>query len=213
MKVLFDLDGTLTDSHEGITRCIRHGMASVGRPLEPSADLRWCIGPELMHSFETMLGEREKGLATEALKHYRERYAEAGMFENKVYLGVVEMLEQLRSGGQRLFVATSKTTMFAEKIVAHFGLRAYFERVHGSELDGTRGAKTELIRYVLERERIAPAEAVMVGDREQDIIGAKANGLRSVGVLWGYGSRDELEAAGADALASAVAQLPAVLSR
>jgi phosphoglycolate phosphatase len=210
MNALFDLDGTLTDSQLGITRCIRHGMEAIGHPLAEDIDLRWCIGPQLADSFATMLGEH-RDLAADALRHYRERYGDVGMFENEMYPGVSEVLTQIRASGIQLFVATSKPHVFARQVIDHFGLSDCFERVHGSELDGTRCDKTDLIRYVLEQNQMSPADAVMIGDRQHDIVGARANGLRSVGVLWGYGSRNELETAGADAIVDAVAQLPAAI--
>jgi phosphoglycolate phosphatase len=131
---------------------------------------------------------------------YRRRYADVGLFENEVYDGVPEMLESAGSIAAALFVATSKPTVFAERIVRHFGLDHHFVRVYGAELDGRFDNKAELLAHLLETEGITAESAVMVGDRDVDVLAAKANGLRSVGALWGYGSSTELLAAGADAL-------------
>jgi phosphoglycolate phosphatase len=135
----------------------------------------------------------------EALAHYRQRFGSQGMFENKVYPGIEAALERL-SGSARLYVATSKLAVYAVEIVRHYGLARYFQAVHGSEMDGRNSDKAELIRGILAQHSLDPAATLMIGDREHDIIGARKNGLRSIGVLWGYGSREELVAAGAEAL-------------
>jgi phosphoglycolate phosphatase len=195
--VLFDLDGTLTDPKEGITACIRYALTRLGR-VSPSADeLTWCIGPPLSKSLEQLLADASPGLAGEALALYRERYAAQGIFEARLYPGVAEMLDELCAAGVRLFVATSKPLPFARTVLDHFGLTQFFTAVYGSELDGTRSDKGELIAYVLQQQGLAPGGVAMVGDRKHDMWGARQNRVLPIGAGWGYGSLQELEQAGA----------------
>ena len=197
--VCFDLDGTLTDPKVGITNCIRYALERLGREAPPADELTWCIGPPLLQSFETMLGDAAE--AERALAFYRERFGDVGLFENEVYPGIPELLEACRVEGVRMFVATSKPAVYAERIIAHFGLSDFFEAVCGAELDGTRSDKTELLRWVLAEHGLDAAGSVMIGDRKHDIVGARNNGMRTIGVTYGYGSREELEEAGADCIA------------
>ncbi len=196
--ICIDLDGTLTDPQLGITRCIRYALEKLGRPVSGDTDLTWCIGPPLLGSFEQLLGNRRD--AARALAFYRERFGEVGLLENEVYGGIPEALTALGESGARLFVATSKPTVYAKQIIEHFGLMPHFEDVLGSELDGTRADKTDLIGWLMQRKALAVTTTIMVGDRSYDIVGARNNGLRSIGVLYGYGGRDELVEAGADKL-------------
>jgi phosphoglycolate phosphatase len=197
MNLLFDLDGTLTDSYQGITRCISHALIMMGRPTPLQKDLRWCIGPPLKSSLAKLLASDSDTIVEKALAFYRQRFGSVGLFENKVYDDIPEALNGLRQAGHTLYVATSKAAVYAERIIAHFGLGGCFKRIYGSELDGTRGDKASLIRYILESESINSSDAFMIGDREHDMIGAGANGIRGLGVLWGYGSLQELQASGA----------------
>jgi phosphoglycolate phosphatase len=204
--VLFDLDGTLTDPHVGITTSIRNAMVELGRPLAPEVDLDWTIGPPLIDVFATLFdGDRDRAEAGVAA--YRARYGTVGLFENEVYPGIPELLARLRDEGRRLFVATSKPHVFARRILEHFDLARFFVAIHGSELDGRRAAKTDLIPWILTREKIDPASAVMIGDRAYDVVGARSAGLPTIGVAWGFGGRDELEAAGAALVVDRVAEL------
>jgi phosphoglycolate phosphatase len=208
-NLLFDLDGTLTDPYVGITASIRAALACLGRPAPPPERLGWCIGPPLRESFKRLLVTEDDALADRALTHYRERFGAVGLFENRVYAGVPTVLEQLSAKGYRLFVATSKPGVFADRILDHFGLRVHFSAVYGSELDGTRNDKGDLIAHLLSREAIPAAETVMIGDRYHDIVGARRNGVGAYGVLWGYGTRMELEKAGAVACLESPADLTA----
>lgn len=201
--VLFDLDGTLTDPGVGITNSVAYALERYGITVNDRSELYRFIGPPLAESFIKYYGFAEKD-AKDAVMVYREYFTDRGIFENEVYPGIPDMLGRLCDAGIKCVVATSKPWVFAEKILDHFGLREYFGFVAGAELDESRTSKSEVIAYALEKCRISPADAVMVGDRSHDILGAKANGLRSVGVLFGYGSRDELEGAGADMIASDV---------
>jgi len=208
--IFFDLDGTLTDPKDGITRSIQYALESLGAPPPDTEDLLWCIGPPLRASLARLLDGDDEA-AGQALARYRERFTEIGLYENTVYDGIPELLDALTASGRRLFVATSKPHVYAERIVRYFGLDGFFDTVFGSELDGTRAEKTALLRYALAQSGVAAPEAVMIGDREHDLIGARANGMPGIGVLYGYGSRDELLAAGARGLVSAPSEIPSAL--
>lgn len=205
----FDLDGTLTDPRIGITRCIRYAIEKLKRTPPPEDQLVWCIGPPLLGSFEKILGERE--LAVTALKYYRERFADEGIYENRMYADIPDVLAALSDSGHRLYVATSKPEAYARQIVEHFGIERYFERVFGSELDGTRSDKTDLLSFALCETGVVPQQVTMIGDRSHDMIGARNNALSAVGVLYGYGSENELVAAGADRIAATTGDLLGVL--
>ncbi|PVB60986.1 HAD family hydrolase [Labrenzia sp. 011] len=191
--LLFDLDGTLTDPFEGITRSIRYALEKMGAPVPAAEELRWCIGPPLPESFRVLLGTDDQSRLAQAVAFYRERYTVTGLFENALIEGIPETLARLTAAGYCLHVCTSKPHVYARRIVEHFGLMSYFGKVYGSELDGTRSAKSDLIAHILEQEAVGAAQAVMIGDRKHDLIGANANGVAGIGVLWGYGSREELE--------------------
>ena len=195
---LFDLDGTLTDSSVGITKSVIYALKKYGIEEEDQKKLYAFIGPPLTESFQKFYGfSAEQSI--EAVEYYREYYREIGIFENKVYEGMKETLRHLKEKGKRLMVATSKPEPFARRIIRHFGLASYFEYVAGMELDGGRGTKAEVIAYALQSCGIDDrGKTVMVGDREHDVIGAKKEGLDCIGVLYGFGSREELEKAGAD---------------
>ncbi|QHO74565.1 HAD family hydrolase [Bradyrhizobium sp. CCBAU 051011] len=194
--IYFDLDGTLTDPKLGITRSIQYALQRLDHPTIPTADdLTWCIGPPLRSSFVRLLGGDHS--ADRAVALYRERFSDIGLYENGVYDGIDEVLTALRASGHRLFVATSKAHVFAERIIDHFGLRKHFERVFGAEYDGTRADKSHLLEYALKEVGVDPSKNLMIGDRSHDMVGAKNNGMKGIGVLYGYGSRDELLGAGA----------------
>ena len=193
--IYFDLDGTLTDPKPGITGSIQYALQKLDRPVPTQDELTWCIGPPLRASFVAMLGGESR--ADLALTLYRERFADVGLYENSVYPDIEHILNALKHSHGRLFVATSKPRVYAERIIAHFGLAGYFERVFGSELDGTRVDKGELLTYALASAGVDPRYALMIGDRSHDIIGAKNNRMGAIGVLYGYGSREELIEAGA----------------
>ena len=209
MNILFDLDGTLTDPYRGIRNCIAHALDAMGAPVPDR--LEWCVGPPLREYFAKLLEGPAEADVERAVALYRERFLERGMYENALYPGVPEMLAVLTAAGHALFVATSKPRVYAEKIVAHFGLSRHFRRVHGAELDGTRTAKGELIRHILATEGIEARQTVMVGDREHDLIGAGENGLRAVAAGWGYGSREELTSRHPEAILAAPKEAGAYL--
>jgi len=196
--IFFDLDGTLTDPKPGITGSIQYALRKLDRAVPSQDELTWCIGPPLRASFAALLGGEE--LADRAVDLYRERFGDVGLFENSVYPDIEQVLATLHEAPRRMFVATSKPHVFATRIVAHFGLSGYFEHVFGSELDGRRVNKVDLLAYALQQTGVDPAAAVMIGDRSHDVIGAKRNGIRAVGVTYGYGSAEELVEAGASHL-------------
>lgn len=203
--IYFDLDGTLTDPKPGITRSIQYALKKLDQPVPTEDELTWCIGPPLHASLKRLTGTDE--LADRALLLYRERFGDVGLFENEAYGGIEETLAALAATSPRMFVATSKPRVFAERIIDHFGLRRYFVRVFGSELDGTRVDKGDLLRYALGEEKVDPRSAVMIGDRSHDVVGARKNGMTAIGVLYGYGSEVELRDAGAHHICAAHPEL------
>src|SRR5882757_9954671 len=194
--IYFDLDGTLTDPKPGITRSIQYALQKLDHPTIPTEDeLTWCIGPPLRASFVRLLGGDHA--ADRAISLYRERFSDIGLFENAIYDGIGEVLAALGKSGHRMFVATSKPHVLADRIIDHFGLRDHFEYVFGSELDGTRADKSDLLEYALKTKSVDPSRAIMIGDGSHDMVGAGNNGMKGIGVLYGYGSKDELIGAGA----------------
>lgn len=190
-NILFDLDGTLTDPREGITRSIQYALAQLGIDEPDLSRLEHFIGPPLLQCFMSSYGFDE-ARAWEAVKHYRVRFKDTGLYENRVFDGVGELLELLGGQGRSLYIATSKPTVFAAEIARHFDFARHFKVIYGSELDGTRTDKVELIRHLLACEGLDPARTLMIGDRKHDLIGAHRNGLRAAGVGYGFGSREEL---------------------
>lgn len=207
--VLLDLDGTLTDPYDGITRCVTHALEGLGLPGLPESQLRSFIGPPLQDRFASLgLDEHDVERAVEL---YRERFQDVGLYENRVYEGVPEALAALAAVPFRLAVATSKPTVFAQRIVEHFGLDAHLDLVAGATLDGSRRTKADVIRYALAVLGTDPTDAVMVGDREQDITGAHVVGMPGIGVAWGHAEPGELETAGADRVVRTPQELVDVL--
>lgn len=202
--IYFDLDGTLTDPYEGITKCILYALDELGFPHPGDEYLHSCIGPPLYDTFPEMVGE---DLTLRAIDLYRERFVEVGWKENRPYEGILDALETIAEAGHMLFVATSKPRVHAKKIVDHFGMGQFIAKVYGCELDGTRSNKVELLQFAIV-ENPSAIVRTMVGDRMHDLIGAVANDMRPIGVAYGYGSVEELETAGAIKIASTPASLP-----
>lgn len=198
MKYIFmDLDGTITDSREGITRCFEYALNYFGIEVEDRAQLEQFIGPPLEQSFREGYGfDKEK--AALAVAKYRERFVPTGMFENLVYPGMEAALQKLKEAGKVLIVATSKPEYMAVRILEHFGLSGYFDEICGSDDTKNRNTKEDVLRYTMDRLGITePEDVLMVGDRKFDVLGAAKYGIRCMGVLYGFGSREELETAGA----------------
>jgi phosphoglycolate phosphatase len=213
LTVLFDLDGTLTDSRAGITACIRHALDRLGHPCPDDDALAIYIGPPLRGTLSTLLGTTDQTVIETALAHYRARYDDVGLFENRVYDGVPEMLDATARRAPFMFVATAKPLHAAVRIVGHFELARHFAGVYGAEPGGRFDAKIDLLAHLIESEVIQAETAVMVGDRASDILAAKVNRIRSIGALWGYGDSGELAGAGADLLCESPRTLAACLSR
>ena len=205
--ILFDLDGTLTDPGLGITNSVMHALKKYGIEVADRTSLYKFIGPPLIDSFEKYFGFSHEE-AVKSVDYYREYYKDKGIYENAVYDGVEELLKSLNAKGKKIILATSKPEPFAKEILRHFDLEKYFLFAAGSTMSETRTNKAEVIEYALSECGITDKSAViMVGDREHDIIGANKNGIDSIGVLFGYGSRDELESAGATYIAETVADI------
>jgi phosphoglycolate phosphatase len=208
MDILIDLDGTLVDPKAGIIGSIQYALKTLGHPVPPMDELHWVIGPPLREAFPK-LGIPAPDVER-AVTLYRENYSGStgsqppdqapAMFNATVYAGIEDSLSALRRADCRLIVCTSKPHIFAKPIVREKALADHFAAIHGAELDGTRDDKADLIAHIIKTENVDPANALMVGDRKFDVFGAKKNGLRSIGVTWGYGSITELRDAGASAL-------------
>ena len=207
--IYFDLDGTLTDPYEGITRCILYALDELGYPHPDDDYLYSCIGPPLWDTFPELVGEE---LTKKAVALYRERFVDVGWKENKPYEGIHDALEIIAAAGHTLFVATAKPHMHAARIIEHFGMGDYIHNVYGSELDGTRATKTDLLKFAVDKNP-GTVTRIMIGDRRHDLAGAIANDIEPVGVTWGYGSLEELETAGATAIAHSPAELVDIVDR
>ena len=206
-NILFDLDGTLTDPGIGITNSVMYALKHFGIEVKERNQLYKFIGPPLLESFKTFYGFSDEQ-AQEGLKYYRTYYADKGIFENSVYEGLEDLLCALKRAGKKVMMATSKPEPFAIQIMKHFNLDGYFDFIGGSTLDEMRTNKAEVIQYVLDSYNVRDlGKTVMVGDREYDILGAKKCKLASIGICYGYGSRDELQQAGADEILETVQAL------
>ena len=204
--IFFDLDGTLTDPAVGITTSVKYALDKMGRPTGDISEYNRFIGPPLRNSFREWYGMSAEE-AEQAVAYYREYFSPTGIFQNRVYDGIPEALSRLIGDGYGIALATSKPEVFARRILERFDLEKYFDFIGGSTLDGTREEKWEVVKFVLDETGCAARDVIMVGDRENDIIGAKKNGVRSLGVLYGYGTREELVSAGADAVCESVEKL------
>ena len=202
--VLFDLDGTLTDSGEGIINCAKLALETLGLPIPSYTEMRTFVGPPLSESFQRYGVPADK--VEEAIRVYRSRYVPTGKFENTPYPGIRELLETLKAEGCTLYVATSKPETMSVTILERFGLAPYFTRICGASTDSSRSTKDAVIAYLLEQSE-AKEDMVMVGDTKYDILGAKAHGIPAIGVSWGYGSVAEMRDAGAVGIADTMEEL------
>jgi phosphoglycolate phosphatase len=210
MQILFDLDGTLADSRDGITSCLLHALADAGVPAPARDDLFPYIGPPLAASLATLLGTNDPARIERAIAVYRQRYEEAGILQHVLYPGIVDMLSALRDDGHSLGIVTAKPRVYATRIIEHLGLDALVPRVLGPDLSARRYTKETLIRRACAEWAISTG-GVVVGDRADDVSGAKANALQAIGVTWGYGSVDELRAARPDRLVDQPADVVGVV--
>jgi len=208
-NILFDLDGTLTDPKEGITKSIQHVFTEFELPTPNTEDLLWCIGPPILESMGKLIPNKNIELA---VKLYRKRYSEVGLFENQVYPGIENMLISLNKKKYRLFVATAKPTIYSIPILKYFNLDMYFEGIHGSELDGTNSDKRDLISHIINVYKLNVKETVMVGDRAFDIDAAHENKLKhAIAVAWGYGNDSEFNNSRANFVAKNMTELETIL--
>lgn len=206
-SVLFDLDGTITDSAEGIIHAVLFAVKKLALKTPSEEQLYSFIGPPLVDSFEKLYGLNNQE-AEKAVAYYREYYQEKGIFENYVYKGIPEVLASLKEKGCQLYLATSKPEIYAKQILNHFNLTHYFKGIYGASLDGKRSKKVDVIQYALKEANILNLkETIMIGDRSHDILGAKENGLATIGVLYGFGDQRELEIAGASYIVSTPAEI------
>ncbi|MBK9607259.1 MAG: HAD hydrolase-like protein [Betaproteobacteria bacterium] len=206
--LFFDLDGTLTDNYAGIAGCIVYALAQLGRRAPGAATLHACIGPPLRQNFARLLDTTDAVLIERAIDLYRERFEVAGWQENDPYPRIHDALATLAARGFRLIVCTSKPQRYADRIIDHFELRQFFSAVYGPDLAGRLDDKRDLLRHAVAAQGVSAERALMVGDRAQDMRAALGNGMRALGVLYGYGSPEELTGAGAHALCADVAALP-----
>lgn len=197
-NILFDLDGTLTDPAEGIVRCIQHSLTSLEISCPTREELTRYIGPPLREVFFSICKPANDRLVERAVAVFRERFSTVGLFENTPYAEVSQMLTELQANSYRLFVATSKPQVFAERILKHFSLADFFVEIHGNDLDGRLDDKADLVEDLLVSRSLVPEATIMVGDRKHDVNAAKRNSVVSLGVTYGYGSRAELIEAGVD---------------
>lgn len=200
--VLLDLDGTLSDSRPGIAASFRFTLGELGHDAATSGDLTWAVGPPIAVSMRRLLEQYGDDRVDRAVGVYRARYSDVGLYDCSVYPGIVGMLDALRSAGLKMCVATSKRRDFADRVIDHLGLRPYMEAVYGALPEGGLDDKQDLLAYILADQGLSPADTVMIGDRLHDMHAAQHNDIRSIGVLWGYGSQTELEASGAGAVAA-----------
>jgi phosphoglycolate phosphatase len=212
-SVLLDLDGTLIDSYPGILASCLAALRALGHRPDESLDIRRAIGPPLEDLMQTLLQSYGDDRTDQAVAAYRQHYGESGFLGSVPYPGIGKFLEEIKRAGLRIYLATSKRAIFAESILDHLKFATYFDGIYGSVPGGELDHKPELLAHILSRHGLSPSHSLMVGDRRHDISGAHAVGMRGLGVLWGYGSRDELETAGADRLVDSPADLaPAILS-
>ncbi|WP_105141884.1 HAD family hydrolase [Streptococcus suis] len=208
--ILFDLDGTLTDSGQGILNSVAYALEKMGIEEPDTANLNRFIGPPLYESFSRFyqLSPEDTQSAVDAFRIY---FKEKGMFENQLYPGIIPLLEELRTAGKTLVIATSKPEIFAKQILEHFGIAHYFDVIAGASLDSSRISKADVIGYAINQLEAFPKHAVMIGDREHDIEGARMHQLPAIGVLYGYGNKQDFEKAGATMIVETVQDLKRVL--
>lgn len=213
LTLFFDLDGTLSDPSDGITRCIQYALRNLGRPQPPKAELVQFIGPPLRWTFPRLLGSEDTDLIDRAVAFYRERFGDVGLFENVVYPGVPEMLARLQADGHRLYVVTSKPTVYSDRIIERFGFNRFFIKVYGPQLNGRFDEKSELIEHILRELSLDPARTVMIGDRARDIESGKTHGARTIGVTYGFGSEAEIAAAKPDQICHSPGEIDQAVRR
>jgi phosphoglycolate phosphatase len=202
--LFFDLDGTVSNNMVGIRRCLNFGLSRLGLPLLSASQVHPLVGPPFRESLPKLFPDID---VEAALRLYRERYDTTGWLENEIYDGVEEAIRRLHLQGFTIALCTSKPRVFAEKILTHFDLARYFDGIHGPELDGRFDKKTELLAHLVKQYKVSPEQALMIGDRDKDIEAARFAGVHSLGVLWGFGNKEELQSAGASRIIDHPSQL------
>jgi phosphoglycolate phosphatase len=210
-NAFFDLDGTLTNPQDGITRCIQYSLSQLGGPSLNQDELLCYIGPPLRQTFSKLLNTEDTNLIEKAVILYRERFVVTGIYENAVYPGIPELLSSLHKGGVRVYLATSKPRIYAAEIIRHFQLAPWLRGVYGSEMDGRFGNKEELLRLVLKELNVNPAESVMIGDRKEDILAGKINGIKTIAVAYGFGSQEEIEGSSPDFICATPSEIRGII--
>jgi phosphoglycolate phosphatase len=206
-NIFFDLDGTLTDSKEGIIKCIDYALEKLGYPVPKGFNINDCLGPPLRVSFRRLLNSNDETLIERAVAIYRERFSAIGLFENKVYPGIPELLSALNEKSLKLYVVTSKPKIFAGRIMEHFQLAHRFDAIYGTELNGRFDNKADLIEFILQNRKLRAEETVMIGDKREDIVAGKANLTRTIGVTYGYGSLQEITEAAPDGICGSPSEI------
>ncbi len=206
-NILFDLDGTLTDPKDGITRCIQFALEEFDVEIPHVDQLTWCIGPPLRESFSRILNTTDGDIIQQAYLAYRRRFAEKGMFENFIYPEVLETLREIKESKFKVFLATSKPEIYAKQILEYFDISQFFDTAYGSNLDGSLTDKGELIAHILKSENLLPERTLIVGDRVYDIIGGKQNNIMTAAVTYGYGSQKEIDSSEPDFIFDAFSEL------
>ena len=209
--IFFDLDGTLTDSQEGIIKCMQYALEKLNCPFPAEFEATNIIGPPLRDTFKKLFHTEDEALIEKAVATYRERFSTVGLFENKVYPDIAEMLSALHENSHQLYVVTSKARIYANRIIDHFALSQWFTGIYGSELGGRFDNKADLIKHVLNERKIDTTEAVMVGDKKEDIIAGKTNGIKTIGVTYGYGSQREITDAKPDYICNSPREIQTLL--
>lgn len=209
--LLFDLDGTLIESRPGVVDGFHHAMTEMGEPLDAAFPLDFAIGPPLSESFGRLLRSPTPERVAMAVRAYRARYAEVAVSGSALFPGIAEMLATLAARGRRMFVATSKQEGFARQILRHFEVADRFEVIHGESMDGRRATKRAVIDHLIAAHGVTPSNAIMIGDRAQDVEAGAAAGLATIGVRWGYAAPGELETAGANRIVDTPEALPAIV--
>ena len=206
-NIFFDLDGTLTDSKEGIIKCIDYALEKLGYPVPKGFNINDCLGPPLRVSFRRLLNSNDEVLIERAVATYRERFSTIGLFENKVYPGIPELLSALHEKSLKLYIVTTKPKVFAGRIMEHFQLAHRFDAIYGTELNGRFDNKADLIEFILQNRKLRTEETVMIGDKREDIVAGKANRTKTIGVTYGYGSLQEITEAAPDGICGSPSEI------
>jgi phosphoglycolate phosphatase len=206
-NIFFDLDGTLTDSKEGIIKCIDYALEKLGYPVPKGFNINDCLGPPLRVSFRRLLNSNDEVLIERAVATYRERFSTIGLFENKVYPGIPELLSALHEKSLKLYIVTTKPKVFAGRIMEHFQLAHRFDAIYGTELNGRFDNKADLIEFILQNRKLRAEETVMIGDKREDIVAGKANRTKTIGVTYGYGSLQEITEAAPDGICGSPSEI------